>query len=178
MAVCPVCGCRTDELDFVRGKVGNWSGNICSFCQKQLKSIESDATIGEAQLRWVNAAIAKDVAQRDEELLNGLLAMAGTASTAQPAEGVQYPIVKSYPPVGNIPVNTTPGFKAVDNDVIAQLTKRVEQLEKQIKAMKRTALIKSILEICLPIILGIIILIVFFSSGLFDALSGVYNEFV
>ncbi len=162
MAVCPVCGCRTDELDFVQGKVGSWSGDICSFCQKQLKSIDSGAPIGEAQLRWVNAALSKDVAHRDEELLDGLRAIAGMDSAEQPTGDVQYPIVNNYPPVRNTPVSKTPAVNAVDSDVIAQLTARIEQLEKQIKAMKRTALKKSILEICLSIILGILILIVFF----------------
>ncbi len=172
MAVCPVCGCKTDELDFVQGKVGSWTGDICSFCEKQIKGIDTEKGLAEAQLRWVNAALSKDV-QRDEALLSELKALSGISATAEAPQ--QYPVVTHYPAYRSTPVNAPEGGQAND-EVIKQLEKRIEQLEKQLRIMKRSALIKTILEICIPIILGIIILIIFFSSGLFDSLSGLYNE--
>ena len=176
MAVCPVCGCKTDELDFVQGKVGSWSGNICSFCEKQIKSIDVDNGLTEAQLRWVNAALSKDV-QRDEDLLNELNALSGVAKAGND-EFKQYPVINHYTPTQNTPTATHVGGASVNDEAIIQLQKRIENLEKQLRIMKRSALIKSILEICIPIILGIVILIIFFSSGLFDALSGLYNEII
>ena len=176
MAVCPVCGCKTDELDFVQGNIGSWSGNICSFCQKQIKGIDPAKGLSEAQFRWVNAALSKDV-QRDEGLVDELKALSGVVATGDD-EFKQYPVVNQYTPVQSTPSVTPVSGTSVNDEVIKQLQKRVEALEKQIRSMKRTALIKSILEICIPIILGIVILIVFFSSGLFDALSGLYNEFI
>ncbi len=172
MAVCPVCGCRTDELDFVQGKVGSWSGNICSFCEKQLKGIDAKNGLTEAQFRWVTAALSKDI-QRDENLLSELNALSGVSATAEAPQ--QYPVVTHYSASQSTPVKSPAGGQAND-ELVRQLEKRVEQLEKQLRIMKRSALIKTILEICIPIILGIVILIVFFSSGLFDYLSSLYNE--
>lgn len=174
MAVCPVCGCKTDELDFVQGKVGSWSGNICSFCEKQIKSIDVDNGLTEAQLRWVNAALSKDV-QRDEDLLSALKTLTGMPVAAEVTQ--QYPIVTHYSAPQSTSVKSVTGSQTND-EVIKQLEKRIEQLEKQLRIMKRSALIKTILEICIPIILGIIILIVFFSSGLFDYLADLYNGLI
>ncbi len=175
MAVCPVCGCKTDELDFVQGTIGGWSGNICSFCQKQIKGIDVTKGLSQAQLRWVTAALSKDV-YRDEALLDELKALSGDVAAGDD-EFKQYPVVNHYTPAQNTPSVASAGGTSVNDETIRQLQKRVEDLEKQIRSMKRTALIKSILEICIPIILGIVILIVFFSSGLFDALAGLYNEY-
>ncbi|MBO5896399.1 MAG: hypothetical protein J6Q83_03800 [Clostridia bacterium] len=177
MAVCPVCGCKTDALDFVQGTVGSWSGDICSFCEKQLKSIDAEKGLTEAQLRWVNAALSKDVV-REEELLAALTALSGYAPRV-PEVSVAQPSAATY----NSANQSTPAYAPVaggqtDDAAIRQLLQRIESLEQQLRVMKRTALIKTILEICVPIILGIIILIVFFSSGLFDSLSGLYNEFM
>lgn len=169
MAVCPVCGCKTDELDFVKGSVGNWNGNICSFCHKQLSGFGD--TLTEAQVRWVGAVLSKDVSEREDVLLEALKSLSGDAFS--PVQDAQYPKVTTYAPQGRMPVSSAD----VNDETIKQLLSRIEALEKQIKAMKRSSLIKSILEVCIPIILGIIILIVFFSSGLFDALSGLYNQF-
>ena len=177
MAVCPVCGCKTDALDFVQGTVGSWSGDICSFCEKQLKSIDAEKGLTEAQLRWVNAALSKDVV-REEELLAALTALSGYAPRV-PEVSVAQPSAATY----NSANQSTPAYAPAaggqaDDAVVRQLLQRIESLEQQLRVMKRTALIKTILEICVPIILGIIILIVFFSSGLFDSLSGLYNEFM
>jgi hypothetical protein len=177
MAVCPVCGCKTDALDFVQGTVGSWSGDICSFCEKQVKGIDAEKGLTEAQLRWVNAALSKEVV-RDEALLNSLKAWLECApkmpevSNAQPSVGAYSSVNQSTP--AYVPV----AGGQTDDAAIRQLLQRIESLEQQLRVMKRTALIKTILEICVPIILGIIILIVFFSSGLFDSLSGLYNEFM
>lgn len=175
MAVCPVCGCKTDALDFVLGKVGSWSGDICSFCEKQIKGIDAQEGLAEAQLRWVNAALSKDV-QRDEELFEELKSLAGATLTVQPPQ--QYPIEAYYSAGQSAPVAKSVAGEQANDEVIRQLEKRIEQLEKQLRIMKRSALIKTILEIGIPVILGIIILIVFFSSGLFDSLAGLYNEFI
>lgn len=177
MAVCPVCGCKTDELDFVQGKVGSWSGNICSFCEKQLKSIDVDNGLTEAQLRWVNAALSKDV-QRDEDLLSELKDMAGAVCQSPVTDVVHSPSPAYNSARQSTPMANPASGGQVNDEVIRQLQQRIENLEKQLRIMKRSALIKTILEICIPIILGIIILIVFFSSGLFDSLSGLYNEFM
>lgn len=177
MAVCPVCGCKTDELDFVQGKVGSWSGNICSFCEKQIKSIDVDNGLTEAQLRWVNAALSKDV-QRDEDLLGELKDMAGAAYQNSGENVIQGTAPAYNSARQSTPVANSASGGQVNGEVIRQLQQRIEDLEKQIRIMKRSALIKTIVEICVPIILGIIILIVFFSSGLFDSLSGLYNQFM
>ena len=95
MAICPVCGCKTDELDFVLGTIGGWSGNICSFCQKQVKGIDAEKGLTQAQFRWVSAALSKDV-QRDEALLNELNSL--TAMAAAGADEQQYPVVNHYTP--------------------------------------------------------------------------------
>ncbi len=177
MAVSPVCGCKTDELDFVQGKVGSWSGNICSFCEKQLKGFDADKGLTEAQYRWVTAALSKDV-QRDEELLSALKDLSGYIAQSPAVSANQSPAPAYNSAIQSPPaVNPVTGGQ-VNDETIRQLERRIVELEKQLRIMKRSALIKTILEICIPIILGIVILIVFFSSGLFDSLSGLYNEFM
>ena len=37
MSVCPVCGCKTDELDFVLCTIEKNEEMVCSFCEKQIK---------------------------------------------------------------------------------------------------------------------------------------------
>ena len=52
MGVCPVCNCKTDELDFTSYAIGGKEYKICSFCQRQLKGFDNkDTEPTEAQLK-------------------------------------------------------------------------------------------------------------------------------
>ena len=53
MAVCPLCGCKTDELDFVLCKIEDTEAKVCSFCDKQINKINTDEKQASAQLRWI-----------------------------------------------------------------------------------------------------------------------------
>lgn len=174
MAICPVCGCKTDDLDFVKGKIADCEADVCSFCNKQLKGFEGVTEASEAQTRWLTAVLNKEVSGRNEDVLKALRSMGDKHLIVKPAPT---PI---NPAMAQGTVASVKSTAATDNkdEVIAQLTERLEGLEKQLKAMKRSMLIKSILEICVPIILGILVLIVFFASGLYDTLAGYYNDII
>ncbi len=171
MAVCEICGCKTEELDFVVGSLNGKEKKMCSFCHKQLKAIGEKAT--EPQLRWLNAVISKDVSQRSSETASELKEyfekLGGSEISAQA------PIEKVY----KAQAEKQPVVLDADKDkLILELVTRVEKLENTLLLMKRKQIIKTIIEIVVPIILGIIILIVFFSSGLFDTLSDLYSSFI
>lgn len=174
MAVCPVCGCKTDDLDFVKGKIAECEADVCSFCNKQLKGFEGITEASEAQARWLGAVLDKEVPDRSEDVLNALRGM-GAEFLAEKAEPA--PVKAATQQNGGFMPTTVPVAIDDKDRAIAQLTERLEGLEKQLRVMKRSMLIKSIIEICVPIILGILILIVFFASGLYDTLASLYSNF-
>lgn len=179
MSICPVCGCRTEELDFVDAAINGTACRTCSFCEKQLKNFGADAQPTEAQLRWLDAVINKEVPERSAELVSALGELK-SHFTAAPVQSV--PQTAPQKPVYNggfAPAQSRAAQPQGNEDErITVLEKRINFLENELKRMKRTAMIKSILEITIPIILGIIILIIFFSSGFFDWFTSLYGEFM
>ncbi len=170
MGSCPVCGCKTDELDFVVAKIGEKEEKVCSFCQRQLSTIKANAVPTEAHLRWLDAVIAKDVAQRDENVLLSLKDLRSSLAIEEP--------VKAAAPKTYNASEKKPSAKAEaadENQQLALLQKRVSALESEIRAMKRRQMIKTLIELGLPAVLFILILIVALSSGLFDSLKSIMD---
>ena len=178
MAVCPVCGCKTDALDFVEGKIGALDVSVCSFCQRQLKTLNAN-NAGEAQLNWIKAVLTKDVPERAAEISAALEELyeknGGTPVSAEPPQAEPYSTPVNAPAQAKPKSTVAVNGEQVD---VAQLLARVEKLEKQLNAMKRSMLFKTICEIALPIILGIIILIIFFSSDFYGELSYMFESFM
>ena len=179
MAVCPVCGCKTDALDFVQSKIGAMDVNVCSFCHKQLNSLNGNSA-GDAQLNWLTAVLGKGVPERGAEVVKELRALLEKNGASIPVEGTAS---EPYNPPAT-PVKTTV-YKANSGEAkegkdaeIAELTDRIEKLEKQLFAFKRSLLIKTICEIALPVILLIIIFIIFFSSDFYSELSFLLDSFM
>lgn len=176
MAVCQICGCKTDDLDFVESKVGALNKKVCSFCDRQLKSLCGDE-IGEAQLNWLKAVVNKDVSEREAEVLDALKAILdkqGVQVNAEPVVSGAQGEIKQYKANKGLVKNDDVNKDAA----IAELTERVDKLEKALIAMKRAQLIKTICEIAVPVILAIIILIIIFSSDFYDQLSYLYESFM
>lgn len=170
MAICQVCGCKTEELDFVDVRIGDVDKRACSFCARQLKNFNNDA-VGDAQVKWLKAAVQKDVPEREADVLTALHDLLSRYD--EKAEDVSAP-QDSFAQVKHYPAQSSKqGFGGeIDKDKeIARLTARVDKLEKTILAMKRTQLIKLVCEIAIPVILGIVILIIFFSSDFYDRLT-------
>ncbi len=176
MAVCEICGCKTDELDFIQGSVNGLSKKMCSFCDKQLKAMGDSPN--EVQLRWLNAVVSKEVAERNGDTaaaLSEILKKHSDSKVFEDSPAGAPAAEKAIPKKQKGKVSA----ENVDKDeLVLELLGRVEKLEKALITMKRKEIIKTIIEIIMPIILGILILIIFFSSGLFDALSGLYGEFI
>ncbi len=170
MAVCEICGCKTNELDFVESSVGGVDKKVCSFCHKQLKGFGT-AKLTPAQTRWLKAVAEKDVPERAIEINRALNRILNTQGDF--TEGEEF---SSF----GVPGAAAQVKQSADDRdrVIFELTKRVEELENTIVSMKRAQMIKTIIEITVPVILGIILLIVFFASGLYDSLSSIYNMFI
>jgi hypothetical protein len=80
-------------------------------------------------------------------------------------------------PEGSSPLSTDTRV-ANTNRSQAELLERIEALENELKDFKRKLRIKSILEVCIPIILTIILVLIFMTSDLFDSLSQLYGFFV
>ena len=165
MGCCPVCGCKTDDLDFITTKIGNEEEKICSFCQRQLGGFSEGSVPTEAQLRWLNAVISKEV-DRPENISSYLLDLNKRNIPQEPVRAVPQGFVPQQPPMQTAPHNIGANPVAVE-----ELKQRITALENEIISMKRKQMIKTIIELGVPVVLAIIIVIVFFSSGLFDALQ-------
>ena len=173
MAVCPLCGCKTDELDFVLCKVENTEAKVCSFCDKQIKKIDTDENIATAQLRWLESIVSKDIV-RDKNIsdaINSLKSKYIVESEAQdsPATiGNEFAEIKKEVSKPQTKISGTPNISVEQYN---NLVKRLEKLEDSFAKYKKAQLVKMIIELGLPVIMVIIILIILLSSGLFDMLS-------
>ena len=170
---CPVCGCKTDGLDFVDYSLkGGKAVRVCGFCSKQMthlnNSLAADAPADEktaGALRWLDSVIAKEVADREpavNEELEALSASFGRKAQeqapvhAQASGGRQAAVI---PPVqkSRQPVST------------AELEERIDKLEKSFKSFKRNLFLFSLLEVLVPVLILVIIAIIFFKSDLWDS---------
>lgn len=169
MAICPICGCKTEELDFVERKTTGNCYKICSFCNRQLNVFDSVKEPTQAQLRWIDAVIGKDVPERSEELLSELKAVRSAFSekTEQPPQ-LPYKNVQSAFDNGE-----TEGLAMPDS--LSNLEKRITALENELRAMKRKQMIKTIVELGVPFVLLILLLIIIASSGVMDDLKTVLD---
>lgn len=168
MALCPICGCKTDELDFVTEKIADSRLKMCSFCQRQVRSFDEGKEPGDGHIRWLASVADKAVSERPEAVDKYLKELKGKFVSEEIAETVSKP--GHTAPVMTNTANTDRSQ--------AELLERIEALETELKAFKRSIRIKSVLEICIPVILGIILVLVFMSSDLFDSLSELYGFFV
>ncbi len=171
MAVCPICGCKTDELDFVLCKIEDTEAKVCSFCDKQIKKIDTDENIASAQLRWLESIASKDI-EREKNITDAINSL--KSKYLKESEVQENPVTmgnqfaeirKDLPPVmANGTVNISP-------EQFNNLVKRLEKLEDSFAKYKKAQLIKMIIELGVPVVLVIVILIVLLSTGVFDMLS-------
>lgn len=182
MGVCPVCGCKTDELDFVSYSFSGSDEKICSFCEKQLKAFDSGSAT-KSQLRWLASVNEKQPAERSAEIGESLARLLReNAPPEQPAPVPQFAAVNggaafaagAHQPSGGAagaPVNGA----ANESEQIDRLNARISDLEKKVDKMKKAQIIRNVLEIVLPIILFLLIILVFFASGLYDNLRQIFD---
>ncbi len=174
MAVCPICGCKTEELDFVKREINETDCRVCSFCNRQLNAFDSADEPTEAQLRWLSAVITKDVPDREDVVLSSLKDIRSRYSeneTEQPAVPTQH----------NVKVVQQGGFvnKAKadydTDDKITELQSRITALENEIRFMKRKQMIKTIVELGAPVVLLILLVIIVMSSGVIDNIKAIFD---
>lgn len=183
MGVCPVCGCKTDELDFVAYSIGGSEEKVCSFCEKQLKAFDSGA-VTKAHLRWLEAVCEKQVPERSGEIVKYLDEI--KEKNIRPEEAA----VKSSQPAPVQPENRQKTSAAPVQQYAfpedaaaaqtaapgtAELEARIAALEKKVDRMKKTQLIRNALEIILPIMLFLLIILVFFASGTYEKLKELFS---
>ena len=163
MAVCPICGCKTDELDFVRRNLSETDCKVCSFCNRQLNVFDTVNEPTEAQLRWLVAVIGKDVPERESavsDALNKIYSRFSDAEKEQPVAPAQQKI--------NVVQQASSKKGSTDDNLIIELENRITALENEIRTMKRKQMIKTIIELGAPVALLILLIIVFLSSGIVD----------
>lgn len=171
MAVCPVCGCKTDELDFVERIMNKEGIKVCSFCNRQLNVFEALDEPTEAQLRWLRAVIDKEVSERQENVcvaLNELQSRFFANEEKQPAVIVQTK-------VNTVPQGSDKKVSTADDNLIIDLQNRITALENEIRTMKRKQMIKTIVELGAPFALLIVLIIVFLSSGIMDNMKAIFD---
>ncbi len=178
MAICPVCNCKTDDLDIVKIKLPDGEIDGCSFCQRQLKVFEGEAVPTDASIRWLKAVVTKDAPQRDESVLSSLKAILEKYPDSQPEAPIQgAPQAVAYGGEMASPARKSAPSRtfADENEEIEKLHKRIDALENQIRKMKRAQRIKMIIELGTPVVMLILLLIVFFASGLYENLQTIFS---
>lgn len=170
MAVCPICGCKTDELDFVVRIMNEEDCKVCSFCDRQLNVFEASDEPTEAQIRWLNAVIGKDVSGRAENVSTALRELRSRFSENE-AEQSATPM---QPKINVVPQGSAKKL-STDDDSIIELQNRITALENEIRTMKRKQMIKTIIELGAPFVLLILLIIVFLSSGIMDNLKAIFD---
>ncbi len=170
MEICGLCGCKTNEFDMLKVQIGEGEQKICTFCKQQLDAFGEGKKPGTANIKWLDAVMEKEVSVRNENVLPYLKKLREGCDTPKAKES-------SFPEAPAYNEEKIPEAKAPqgDNPDVRALLRRIEILEKELKALKYRQMIKTILELSIPIVMFIIILIVFFASGLFDALSGLMD---
>ncbi len=172
MAVCPICGCKTDELDFVKASVNGVEKDVCSFCDRQLKTFSAEE-VNPSAIRWLSAVLAKDV-ERDDDTRNALNTL--YEKCVETKADVPKPKTAERTTPQNQPSVKISAADFDDKDkVIAQLVKRVEKLEKDLVQMKRKQMIKTIVELGVPFVLLILLVIIFLSSGFLDNIAAIFD---
>ncbi len=168
MAVCPICGCKTEELDFVERKLSDVDCKVCSFCNRQLNVFDTVEEPTEAQLRWLVAVIGKDVPERADDVSIALKNILSRFSeTEQPDTPVQQKI--------NVVQQRSAKKINTDDGLINELQNRITALENEIRTMKRKQMIKTIIELGAPFVLLILLIIVVLSSGLIENFKAIFD---
>ena len=170
MAVCPICGCKTDELDFVERKLSDVDCKVCSFCNRQLNAFDTANEPTEAQIRWLVAVLGKDVPEREGSLSTALKDLLSRFSVTEPEQ----PVAPAQHKVNVVKQNPAKKSDADDN-LIIELQSRITALENEIRAMKRKQMIKTIIELGVPFVLMILLIIVFLSSGIMENIGAILD---
>ncbi len=181
MSICPICGCKTDELDFKACVIEGKNVNLCSFCENQIKKFNSGEEPTASQLNWLDAVLKKEIPLRDDETFKALHSLNNKFSKTQnqqtfTTDSQKIPEFSQKSNLNNFKEDFS-NFKQSENispDAQKQidiLTKRLEHLEKSFAKYKKAQIMKTIIELTAPVILLIIGLIIFFASGLYDSLS-------
>lgn len=174
MSVCPVCGCKTDELDFVLCTIEKNEEMVCSFCEKQIKKLYSDSTPATAQVRWLSSVVEKEVSSRPQNIAIALNEMQRKFAPVESEKPISSEIEQQFTNIKkdiSAPSTFSSGAPNISAEQYNNLVKRLEKLEDSFAKYKKAQLIKVIMELGFPVILAIIIAIIFFSSGLYDSLS-------
>lgn len=174
MSVCPVCGCKTDELDFVLCTIEKNEEMVCSFCEKQIKKLYSDETPSTAQVRWLSSVLEKEVPSRPQNIsvaLNAMKSKFAPETNEAVSTGAIESQFNSIRRDVNAPSNLSSGAPSISVDQYNNLLKRLEKLEGDFSKYKKSQLIKMVIELGLPVVLVIVLAIIFFASGLYESLS-------
>ena len=170
MAVCPICGCKTDELDFVQRKLSDADCRVCSFCNRQLNVFDTVNEPTEAQLRWLVAVIGKEVPEREDAVSDALKQIRLRFSESE-SEQIASPEQQRI----NVVQQASAKRSSSDDNLIIELQNRITALENEIRTMKRKQMIKTIIELGAPFAILILLIIVFLSSGIMDNIRTIFD---
>ncbi len=108
MSICPVCGCKTDDIDFVDCVIEGNSEKVCSFCDKQLLAFLPGKEPGVAQIRWLDSCVSKDYEGKRDDVTSALKAIKARFSETEP-DSLGAPIPDDEL-IKNNPLNTFMSF--------------------------------------------------------------------
>lgn len=176
---CPVCGCKTEEIDFVVVDMGQSEEvSVCSYCSNQLGALkaadESDAESLvkiQPKIRWLDAVLAKEVGDRSEEFIKTLRKFRGRFPADLSENIAKTPDLPSGQGYAVAPRESREQSRGADAALLEELKERVSQLETDLSKFRRRLLITSVLEIVVPTVLLVVLALIFFKSDLWVSLS-------
>ncbi|MGI6745786.1 MAG: hypothetical protein BWY46_00298 [Firmicutes bacterium ADurb.Bin300] len=178
--ICLVCGCKTEEIDFVEFESGfGGTLSVCGYCGRQLQALKAADENDSEQLskiqskvRWLDAVIEKEVEDRSGEYEKALIKLR-ERFPSMPSQSSASPVLQKSRGYGvGAGVSREQGeTDAQASKKLQELEKRLEKLENSFSRLKRRILFTSIAEIVIPAILMMILAMIFFKSDLWVNLS-------
>lgn len=167
--ICPICGCKTEELDFSDCTLGTEIVRACSYCRKQLGIINSAETLTEQSVRWIDNVLLREAPERNEACTVALKELRASVPAEEPQPAASGGAAR---PAEAQPAPSAGSAREVS---FADLEERLSKVEHDFYAFKRRLFLMNIAEIVVPVILLIILVIIFLNSGIMDSLRTIIS---
>ncbi len=166
---CDICGCVTDPLDLEKFAISNKERDVCSFCRKRIKEVESDPLNQADAAR--NLLYMDTKGHRTEE--TNILIRKHFFELGIDINAVSGPTPVPVP----VPVNNTVPAPAIPNQnaEFEEMKKEFEKLKESFKSFKRRYYLSKILGVVAPVIVLIIGLIVLYKLGTIQTFIDYFN---
>ncbi len=167
---CDICGCETDPSDIEEYLLSGKAKNICSFCRKRIKEVETDPTNKSEAAR--NLLFMDTKGHRSED--TNILIRKHFYELGIDISAVSQPEIQVVPVPVAAPAQAAPAPATADLQT-AELQKELEDLKNSFNRFRRRYYISKILSLVAPIFVLIIGLIILHKMGTIQTFIDYFN---